>query len=542
MSQLKEQMPTIIMGGSLLVYGLIAQSGALEPMAKYLHTHKTMDLQVTMTLIIGCIAILGALVNTARKSGSSNLDTFILQPLGGIVLILVMAMAIRWYAEPLMKIISKGLEPTFGFKIYKVLNLNYVVLGILAGVLLTNTWGIPKFAGPGVKCARFVLKMGVIMLGARYSFAELAKLGGYSVFLVGFFVLGTVFLVLWLGNIFKQPKSMTGVLSAGMGVCGVSATVAVAPVVKAKSSEMAYTIGTILTFGIICMFVFPTVGKLAGMSPVQFGAWAGTGILNSAQVAAAALAFNAVDIETLKVAEIFNITRVLFLPIIVLVLATWFGKETGQKLSFKSVVIDKFPVFIIGFLILFFMSSVGMFSPPSHYKGKYIDVSYNDRSQVTPDELVTLQDAMAKNEFSGLKPDQLEAVTNLIEQHQIAGNYDERNDKKAFDHVGRARMTQLQGTLAAAKAKEVTLSSDVKGALKHAVKQVKKKSKTVVTLTDFMIWFFAFGLIGLGMQITKKAIFQAGGWPIVMGVIAGITKATLSFFVVLWLVKDVVLN
>ena len=542
MSQVKDQMPTLIMGGSLIIYGLIAKTGALLPMAKYLSTHKTLDLQVTMTLVVGCIAILGALINSTRDSGTSTLDTFILRPLGGIVLILVMAMAIRWYAEPLMKIISKGLQPTLGFKIYKVLNLNYVVLGILAGVVLTNTWGIPKFAAEGVKCARFVLKMGVIMLGARYSFAELAKLGVYSVFLVGFFVLGTVFLVLWLGNLFKQPKSMTGVLSAGMGVCGVSATVAVAPVVKAKSAEMAYTIGTILSFGIVCMFVFPTIGKLAGMSPVQFGAWAGTGILNSAQVAAAALAFNAVDIETLKVAEIFNITRVLFLPIIVLVLATWFGKETGQKLSFKSVVIDKFPVFIIGFLILFFMSSIGLFSPPSHYKGKYIDVSYNDRTQVTPEEWESLNSAMATDAFSGLTPEQLEAVTNLVEQRQIAGNFEDRTNKKEFDSVGRARMTQLEGVLAAAKAKQITLSGDVKSAIKHAVKQVHKKSKTVVTLTDFMIWFFAFGLIGLGMQITKKAITQAGGWPIVMGVIAGITKATLSFFVVLWLVKDVVLN
>ncbi|MBL4903519.1 putative sulfate exporter family transporter [Desulfocapsa sp. AH-315-G09] len=542
MSQIKDQMPTLIMGGSLLMYGLIAKTGALLPVVKYLQVHKTLDLQVTMTLIVGCIAILGGLVNATRKSGTTKLDIFVLRPLGGIVLILVMAMAIRWYAEPLMKIVSTALQPVLGFKMYKVLNLNYVVLGILAGVVLTNTWGIPKFAGEGVKCARFVLKMGVIMLGARYSFAELAKLGAYSVFLVGFFVLGTVFLVLWLGNLFKQPKSMTGVLSAGMGVCGVSATVAVAPVVKAKSAEMAYTIGTILSFGIVCMFVFPTIGKLAGMSPVQFGAWAGTGILNSAQVAAAALAFNAVDIETLKVAEIFNITRVLFLPIIVLVLATWFGKETGQKLSFKSVVIDKFPVFIIGFLILFFMSSVGFFSPPSHYKGKYIDVSYNDRTQVTPEEWEILNSAMAANEFSGLTPKQLEAVTDLVEQHQIAGNFDERNDKKTFDRVGRARMAQLEGVLAAAKAKQITLSADVKSAIKHAVKQVHKKSKTVVTLTDFMIWFFAFGLIGLGMQITKKSITQAGGWPIVMGVIAGITKATLSFFVVLWLIKDVVLN
>ncbi|MCG8689102.1 MAG: putative sulfate exporter family transporter [Desulfobacterales bacterium] len=542
MPRMKDHMPTIIMGVSLIVYGLIVNTGALLGTMKYLNTHKSMDLQVMMSLILGGLALAGAIINSAKKPGDSLFDRFFLQPLGGVIMILVMAMAIRWYLEPLVKIMSSSLQPVLGFKIYKVLNLNYVVLGILAGVVLTNTYGIPKFAESGVKCARFVLKMGVIMLGARYSFAELAKLGVYSVWLIGFFVLGTVFMVLWLGNLFKQPKSMTGVLSAGMGVCGVSATVAVAPVVKAKSTEMAYTIGTILSFGIICMFIFPTIGKLAGMNPVQFGAWAGTGILNSAQVAAAALAFNAVDIKTLKVAEIFNITRVLFLPIIVLVLATWFGKESGHKLSFKTVVIDKFPIFILGFLILFGMSSTGLFSPPGHYKGKYIDVSYNDRTQVTTEEWEVLNKAMAAGEFSALNADQMAAVKDLIEQRQIAGNYEERSDKAQFDKVGRARMTQLEGVLAAAKAKTITLSADVKSAIKHAVKQVHKKSKTVVTLTDFMIWFFAFGLIGLGMQITKKSITQAGGWPIVMGAISGTTKAVLSFFVVLWLVKDVVLN
>lgn len=542
MPRLKDNMPVIIMGGLLLIYGFIVKTGALLPTMKYLSTHKSMDLQALLSFIVGGLALAGAFINSSKKPGSSLFDRFFLQPLGGVVLIMVMAMAIRWYLEPLVIHMSNSLAPMLGFKIYKVLNLNYVVLGILAGVVLTNTYGIPKFAEAGVKCARFVLKMGVIMLGARYSFAELAKLGVYSVWLIGFFVLGTVFLVLWLGNLFKQPKSMTGVLSAGMGVCGVSATVAVAPVVKAKSTEMAYTIGTILSFGIICMFVFPTIGKLAGMNAVQFGAWAGTGILNSAQVAAAALAFNAVDIKTLKVAEIFNITRVLFLPIIVLVLATWFGKESGQKLSFKSVVIDKFPIFIIGFLLLFAMSSTGLFSPPGHYKGKYIDVSYNDRTQVTPEEWEVLDEAMKGGVFAKLGADQLAAVKDLIEQKQIAGNYKDRNDKKLFDQVGRARMTELEGVLAASKAKEISLPKDVTAAIKHAVKQVHKKSKTVVTLTDFMIWFFAFGLIGLGMQITKKSITQAGGWPVVMGVISGTTKAVLSFFVVLWLVKDVVLH
>jgi uncharacterized integral membrane protein (TIGR00698 family) len=542
MTRTSENMPVFIMSGLLLIYGLIASSDALLPMMEYLHTHKTMDMQITMSLIIAGIGIAGALINSFKKPGNSSFDRFFLQPLGGIILLLLLAMFIRWYAEPMVKILSKALAPALGFQVYKVLNLNYVILGLLVGVIVTNTIGIPKFAGPGVKCARFVLKMGVIMLGARYSFAELAKLGIYSVWLIGIFVLGTVFLVLWLGKIFKQPKTMTGVLAAGMGVCGVSATVAVAPVVKAKSEEMAYTIGTILSFGIICMFIFPTVGKMAGMNPVQFGAWAGTGILNSAQVAAAALAFNSVDIKTLKVAEIFNITRVLFLPIIVLVLATWFGKDSGQKLSFKTVVIDKFPIFILGFLLLFGLSSAGLFSPPQHYKGKYIDVSYSERTQITDDERKVVGSALQEGELTGLSESQLAAVNDLYKQRQIAGNFEERDSKNVFNKTGRDRMTELESILAADKAKQISLEPEVKSAIAHAVKQVHKSSKTVTVLTDCMIWFFAFGLIGLGMQITKKAIFQAGGWPLVIGGISGIVKATLSFFVVLWLVKDVVLH
>ena len=155
---------------------------------------------------------------------------------------------------------------------------------------------------------------------------------------------------------------------------------------------------------------------------------------------------------------------------------------------------------------------------------------------------ITLDGALKEGKITGLSEAQMAAVNDLHKQRQIAGNFDERENKIAFDKTGRARMTQLEGILAASKAKQITLDGDVKAVIKHAVKQVHKKSKTVTTLTDCMIWFFAFGLIGLGMQITKKAIFQAGSWPLIIGGISGIVKATLSFFVVLWLVKDVVLN
>ena len=211
-------------------------------------------------------------------------------------------------------------------------------------------------------------------------------------------------------------------------------------------------------------------------------------------------------------------------------------------MSFKSVVIDKFPIFILGFLLLFVMSSVGLFSPPNHYKGKYIDVSYNDRTQITDDEWNTLDKALQTGVITGLSESQMAAINDLHDQRQIAGNFEDRDNSKVFDKVGRDRMAELESVLSASKAGQITLDKEVSGVLKHAVKQVHKKSKTVTTLTDCMIWFFAFGLIGLGMQITKKAIFQAGGWPLVIGGISGVAKAVLSFFVVLWLVKDVVLH
>lgn len=532
---------SILFGVIMIVYGFLIRSGTLDALLGYLHTHKAADLQVTLCFVLGGIGIAVGIISLLRPPGNTVFDNFILKPAPGVLFLLLLAMIIRWYFEPMVHMWSKAAAPTLGFKFHKIFNLNYVVLGIIVGIVLTNTIGIPRFAAQGVKTARFVLKMGVITLGARYSIAELANLGQVSIWMIGFFVLGTVFLVLWLGKLFQTPNSMTGVLSSGMGVCGVSATVACAPVVKAKSHEMAYTIGTILLWGVGCMFLFPTVGKIIGMNPTQFGAWAGTGILNSAQVAAAALAFNAVDIKTLKVAEIFNITRVLFLPIIVLVLAYWYNKVSedgvGRKLSMKEVFIDKFPLFVLGFILMFVLSSSGVFGPPEHYKGKYLDFSYNQRSELTPEELEVVGTFVATPEnLKEMTGKEQEALKNLHKQRQIAGNYEDRSNTKAFREKGKERMVTLQGILAA---KKIT-DKEVKSAIKHGVKQVHKKSKTVVVLTSLMIWFFAYGLIGLGMQITKQAIMQAGGMPLVIGAISGTIKAVLSLIVVLLLIKDLV--
>jgi len=311
---------------------------------------------------------------------------------------------------------------------------------------------------------------------------------------------------------------MGGVLSAGMGVCGVSAAVAAAPVVQAKSIEIAYTIGTILLWGVACMFLFPVIGHLFHMGPVQFGAWAGTGILNSAQVAGAALAFQPNGIETLKVAEIFNITRVLILPIIVVWLAVWYVKreENAPDVNVGRVVFEKFPIFVIGFLLMFALSSTGVFAPAEHYQGSYFDNNIKAEKLLKPEQIATLQAELDKVQ----REDQKAALDRLIGGGKVMSPDD--------DDV-------LRGVVNAK-----ILSKDASAILKGAHKAVRHTAKKIAAFRDWITWLFAFGLTGLGMQITIASIRQAGGEPLVIGGVVGTAKAVLSLIVVLLFVRETI--
>ena len=519
---------TLIMGLIMVAYAYAVQSGAMEPVIKYLGTGRHAGEMLTLGYTFGGIAIVVGLWQLVAKTAEGHIDYY-LSTVGGVTFIMLVAFIVKWGLDPQMGQWGKAAQPALGFNFASVMNLNYVVMGILAGIVIVNVFKVPAWAEHGVRLSRLGLKTGVILLGTLYSLAELAQLGKLSVVLIGIFVLGSVGVVLWFGARRGLPNSMTGVLSAGVGVCGVSAAVAAAPVVQAKSTEIAYTIGTILMFGVICMFLFPIVGKGLGMGYIQFGAWAGTGILNSAQVAGAALAFQPNGIETLKVAEIFNITRVLFLPIIVLWLALWYVKrEVGaQKVDIAQVVLSKFPLFVLGFILMFALSSTGVFAPAQHYQGSYFDNS--DKVMVTKDRegkpvsrLLNEKDLAALQAEAGKvqRADQKAALARLIENKKLMSIDDDDT---------------LRGVVNAK-----IMSKAANDVLTKAHRAVRHTAPKIAKFRDLIAWFFTFGLVGLGMQITMASIKQAGGQPLVVGSIVGVLKAVGSLIVVWLLVAETI--
>lgn len=523
---------TLIMGVIMVAYAYLVQSGLLEPMIKWLSTTRYIGEMQTLGYAFGALAVVVGLWQLLASPKAGNADYY-LSTIAGVIFILLVAFVVKWGLDPLMGKWGREARPALGFNFASILNLNYVVMGIIAGIVIVNVFKVPGWAENGVRLSRLGLKTGVILLGALYSFAELAQLGRLSVVLIGFFVLGSVWLVLLIGARRNLPNSMTGVLSSGVGVCGVSAAVAASPVVQAKSLEIAYTIGTILLFGVLCMFVFPIVGKALGMGYIQFGAWAGTGILNSAQVAGAALAFQPGGIETLKVAEIFNITRVLFLPIIVVWLAIWYVRREEaaarhvEKVDVKAVIISKFPLFVLGFILMFLLSSTGIFAPARHYQGAYFDNS--DRVMVRKDRSgKEINNLLRDAEIAALKKDmekitredQRAALQRLIDGKKIMSDADDTIVRGIIN----ARIASKEGTAALNKAHR---------AVRHTAPKISK-------FRDLIAWFFTFGLVGLGMQITMASIRQAGGQPLVIGSIVGVVKAVGSLIVVLLLVHETI--
>lgn len=360
--------------------------------------------------------------------------------LPGLALIILTMYVIKTYVEPWMA--AAVLFDQKGWLV-KVTHLNYILLGILCGMIYRNivfAGKIPHALADGFKLSRLFIKTGIIMLGSLYTVQAIVKLGSMAIFLIGGFVVLSIVMVLWLGKLFKLDRSMTGVLANALSICGVSASVATAPAVEAKATQVAYAIATILGFGILTMFISPFIGHALGLTDLQYGAWIGTGILNSGQVLAAALAFNPLvePGSAVSVAEIWNIMRVISIPFAVFAVTIWYwsGREAeeGKQQSLGTLLVEKFPVFVLGFLAMVLLTSTG-----------------------------------------------------------------------AFGDVG--------------------------------IKGGPPASDTIKMLRDVMQWIFGIGLVGLGAYIDFKELARAGGTPLKIGLIVGVTKYALALIVVL-LIKD----
>ena len=317
------------------------------------------------------IAASGEVELTNKVRLWSTLPTF-RQSWPGILALIVIAIfcgvpgiPFPFTVEALLKYVDAVLPPIYTKGLFiDLLHFNYVVIGLVAGILIRNVFGVPSSWEAGLSYSGVFMNAGIIMLGSQYMLRDLVKLGSVSIILMVIMVFGGALLFSLFGRLFKLGTSLTALLSAAFSMCGVSACVAMAPMVRAKSEEVAYAIAVSVTFGFFCLFGLPFFGLLLNLSNNAFGLLAAAGVPNSNQVIATGFNFS---FEAGKVAGFANIGRVVLIPLGVLFVyfMTLTEELRSTKINIWQVIKDKFPIFILGFLVVWIGNCLHLWPQPA---------------------------------------------------------------------------------------------------------------------------------------------------------------------------------
>lgn len=117
------------------------------------------------------------------------------------------------------------------------------VFSLLIGMALNPLLSSYELFDQGIKfTSKTILKIAIIFMGASLSFTQVVSVGKYSLFVMMFTLAAAFGGGYLLGKLFNMNWKLSSLISAGTGICGGSAIVAIAPrfLPKQKMSHMRF--------------------------------------------------------------------------------------------------------------------------------------------------------------------------------------------------------------------------------------------------------------------------------------------------------------
>jgi len=238
-----------------------------------------------------------------------------------------------------------------------------IMMAIVIGLLIGNLIQIPLVFHPGLRFSlKMVLKVGIILLGIRLSMAEVLRLGVVGIPLIIFCLTGAILITNWLGKRLGISNGMSTLIAVGTSICGATAIVATGPAIEARREELTYAVANITVFGIIAMFLYPfAANALFADDPTAAGLFLGTSIHETAQVAGSGLIYEQLydSSEALESATITKLVRNVLMAVIIPLMAIQYSRRHDTDTTQYIDVQQLFPMFILGFIFMAIVRSVG---------------------------------------------------------------------------------------------------------------------------------------------------------------------------------------
>lgn len=141
-------------------------------------------------------------------------------------------------------------------------------------------------------------------------------------------------------------------ISSAVSICGVSAAIATSGAIEGDNKKLSHVISLVLIVAIPMMIFMPYIAKWMNMPPDVAGAWLGGTIDTSGAVVAAGTMLGD---EALKYATLVKFSQNILLGIAAFFISVWWTyskKETNQTKPGLRTIWERFPKFVLGFIIV----------------------------------------------------------------------------------------------------------------------------------------------------------------------------------------------
>ena len=259
--------------------------------------------------------------------------------------------------------LSQGFNNIIGIELlgYSKSPISTAMLAILIGIFFGNFFKIRESFQKGLDFSReYLLKLGIICLGIQLKPFEFLDFGKIAIPLIIICIISVLIVIKLLIKKLKISTRMAYLISIGSTVCGTTAIMATAPVIKANKNEVSYAIANITLFGILSMLLYPYFANLYFDGNSLFaGLFLGTAIHETSQVAAAGLIYDQQfdSPETLNVATVTKLIRNTFLIVMIPLFAFLYNRGSVREKNYS--IINIFPFFVLGFIAMIILRNLG---------------------------------------------------------------------------------------------------------------------------------------------------------------------------------------
>lgn len=242
------------------------------------------------------------------------------------------------------------------------------VIALFIGMIINGFWQPAGMMAKGIVfTSKKLLKFAIILLGASLSIGTILNVGKLSLAVMCFTLLTCFGGGYFIGKALKLNWKLSNLISAGTGICGGSAIAAIAPVIDAEDTDIAYAMSATFIFDMAMIVLFPIMGRAMGLSDMAYGLWAGTAVNDTSSVVAAGYAFTEAAGDFATMVKLTRTLAIIPTVIVFALLQVHLKKKAalaaganGGEIKANVKFTKLFPWFIVGFVALALVNSVGL--------------------------------------------------------------------------------------------------------------------------------------------------------------------------------------